>query len=76
MLKYLTMSGLEFVKPTPAIQDKCMEGITFVKNPTGTKVHWYKVVAYWYKSTCLLCQEPHRGSRECPESRRMLCRVC
>jgi aspartate/glutamate racemase len=60
--------GLEFVKPTPAIQDKCMEGITYVKNPTEGAESARKAVdcfvecLLWYSDQgatvfCLSCTE-------------------
>jgi len=40
----LKKHGIEFVPPTPEIQDKCMQGIRFVKNPTEGAVSYQKAV--------------------------------
>ena len=42
--KTFKQHGLEFVKPYPEIQDKCMQGIKLVKNPTEGPASFRKAV--------------------------------
>ena len=42
--KTFRQHGLEFVEPSPEIQDKCMEGIKLVKNPTEGTTSFRKAV--------------------------------